>query len=301
LFFRFFRFLTFSVSIVLLAAVAQAADEPDDQAQPATQAPAAQTPRPAPAPGKPVPDYPDPRTFTFGLSFFAPQTNLGTQPSLYGGSQAPDYESMPNLGQPKNAPGVFISFPITRTGELKFDGSLIKGTASSYATVATDPFDQGVSYNPGDYLAKQYQIKHIKLYLDDLFFPHKFPVAKLRFKTIWGIEWNSVKENINSPLAASPVTAENTNNIVTPVFGMAMEYAIAKHVLFRLQADGFAFPHKMVQTGAEGEISFRTGSFELVGGEQYMHIKSSPNADDYVSATFIGAFVSARWHFENLF
>jgi hypothetical protein len=298
LFFRFFRFLTFSVSIVLFATAAQAADEPDDQTQPATQAPAAQ---PAPAPAKPAQDYPDPRTFTFGLSFFAPQTSLGTQPSLFGGSQAPDYENVPNLGQPKNSPGIFLSLPITRTGELKFDGFLIKGTSSSFATVATDPFDQAVNYNPGDYLAKQYQVKHVKLYLDDLFFPHKFPVAKLRFKTIWGVEWNAVHENINSPLAATPLTADNTNNIVSPVFGIAMEYAIAKHVLFRLQTDGFAFPHKMVQTSAEGELSFRKGSFELVGGEQYLHMKSSPNSVTYVSATFIGAFVSVRWHFEDLF
>jgi hypothetical protein len=295
LFFRFLRFLTFSVSIVLLAASACAADEPDDQAQPA---PAAQTQTPA---AKPAPDYPDPRTFTFGLIFFAPQASLGTQPSLFGGKQAPDYENVPNLGNPKNAPGVFISYPITRTGELKFEGLLIKGTGNSYATVATDPFDQAVNYNPGDYLAKQYQIKNVKIYLDDLFFPHKFPVAKLRFKTIWGVEWSGVSENINSPLAVSPLEAVNTNNIVTPIFGMAMEYAIAKHVMFRAQADGFAFPHKMVQGSAEGEISFRAGSFELVGGEKYMHIKSSTNSTTYFSGTFVGAFVSARWHFTNLF
>ncbi len=230
-----------------------------------------------------------------------PQTSLGTQPSLFSGKQAPDYENVPNLGNPRNSPGVFISFPITRTSEIKFDSFLIKGTGNSYATVATDPFDQAVSYNPGDYLAKQYQIKHAKLYLDDLFFPHKFPVAKLRFKTIWGLEWNGVHENINSPLATSPLIADNTTNIVTPIFGMAMEYAVAKHVMIRLQADGFAFPHKMVQGSAEGEISFRRGSFELVGGEQYIHMKSSPNSITYVSATFIGAFVSARWHFDNLF
>ncbi|HYA18461.1 MAG TPA: hypothetical protein VEF06_13400, partial [Bryobacteraceae bacterium] len=120
--FRFFRFLTFSVSIALLPAGARAQDAPAQaaQTQPAAQAPA----------GKPAPDYPDPRTFTFGLSYWATNSGLGTEPSLFGGSQAPDYENLPNLGTPKNSPGLFISYPITRTGELKFETFLIKGTGN---------------------------------------------------------------------------------------------------------------------------------------------------------------------------
>jgi hypothetical protein len=222
---------------------------------------------------------------------------MGTQPGIFGGKTAPDYETIPNLGKPKNSPGFFLSVPITRTGEIKAEGFLIKGTGNQLVSGAPDPYDAGVAFNPGDYMTTQYQIKDVHIYLDDLLFPHKFPVAKLRFKSLWGVEWLGIHNVENTPLATSPVIADNSSNLVVPTFGLAMEYAVAKHVLFRVSTDGFAFPHKSVLGEAEGELSYRRGSFEIIGGEKFLHFKTSPNTTTYVKGTLIGAFAGVRWHF----
>jgi hypothetical protein len=97
------------------------------------------------------------------------------------------------------------------------------------------------------------------------------------------------------------VIADSTINIVQPTFGIAAEYAPAPHLLVRVSTDGFAFPHRAVLGEAQGEISYRRGSLEIVGGGRYLHLKSSPNSDTYVAATFIGAFGGIRWHFRSLF
>jgi hypothetical protein len=34
-----------------------------------------------------------------------------------------------------------------------------------------------------------------------------------------------------------------------------------------------------------------------VGGEKYLHFKSSPNNTSYLIGTFVGAFAGVRWHF----
>jgi hypothetical protein len=308
--FRFFRFLTFSLTLALFPAYSQTQNTPAPapQTQPPAAVPAAQTtpapqtqpPAAAPA-AQTTPDYPDPRTFTIGLFYWATNNTLGTQPSLFTGKQALDYENLPNLGKPHQTPALQVSFPITRTGEIKVDAFLLKGTGNSVATVKTDPFYLQTPFNPGDYIASQYQIKNVHIYLDDLLWPHKFPVSKFRLKSLWGLEWNAVHVNATSPLNQSPVIADNTMNIVQPTFGIAAEYAPAPHLLFRVSTDGFAIPHKSLLGEAQGEISYRKGSLEIVGGGRFLHVKSSPNSTTYVSATFIGAFAGVRWHFSNLF
>jgi hypothetical protein len=287
--FRFFRVLTFSVSAAVFSVAACA------QTAPAPQAPAAAPASPA-APT--APDYPEPRTFTFGLSYGFNGNSLGTQTGIFGGKTAPDFETIPNLGKPKNSEGFYASLPITRTGELKVEGFLYKGTGSQTVVGAPDPYDAGAPFTSGDYLATQYQIKNVKLYLDDLLFPHKFPVAKLRFKSLWGVEYVGIHNNEVSNQDVSPVIADNTSNLIYPILGLAMEYQLSKHVLVRLATDGFAFPHKAVLGEGEGSISYRRKSLEILAGEKYFHFKTSPNTTTYVKGTIVGAFVGVRWHFQ---
>jgi hypothetical protein len=276
------------------------------QAPPAAQAPQAapqaapqtapQATQPAPGPATAVPDYPDPRTLTLGAFYWI--TGPGTEPSLYGGSQALDYETLTNLGRPRRSPGVEASLPITRTGELRFEYFRIKGDGNQNASAATDVFGTA-NYNPGDYLATQYQLQSAKLYLDDLLFPHKFPVSKFRVKSLWEVEWVQIKATTDAPyIEATGVSASTSGSreIIYPVFGLAAEYAIARHVLLRASATGFGFPHKADLWDGEATIAFRLGAWEIRGGGKAMHFKTSPNNTDYLTATFAGAFVGLRWH-----
>jgi hypothetical protein len=255
-----------------------------------------QTAQPAPGPARAVPDYPDPRTLTLGAFYWL--TGPGTEPSLYGGSQAFDYETLKNLGRPHRSPGVEASFPITRTGELKFEYFRTKGDGNQFAPGATDVFGTA-PYVQGDYLATQYQIQSAKLYLDDLLWPHKFPVAKFRVKSLWEVEWVQIKATTDAPyIDATGVSASTsgTVQIVYPVFGLAAEYAISPHVLLRASAAGFGIPHKADLYDAEATIAYRWGAWEIRGGGKALHFKTSPNSEEYISGTLAGAFVGLRWH-----
>lgn len=259
-----------------------------------TQAPA--PPAPAPGPQRPVPDYPDPRTLTLGIAYWA--TGPGTEPALYTGRQAFDYETLTNLGKPHRSPGVEASLPITRTGELHLEYFRIAGDGNQIAPAATDVFGSA-NYSKGDYLATQYKVQSAKLYLDDLLFPHKFPVAKFRVKSLWEVQWVSGKATTDAPyLDAKGVSASasGSRQIIFPEFGLAAEYAIAPHILLRASGAGFGLYHKADLWDAEATIAFRRGMWELRGGGKAFHFKTSPNNSDYLTATFTGAFVGLRWH-----
>jgi len=253
------------------------------------QSPAAQNPKAA------VPDYPDPRTLTIGAFYWV--TGNGTGPNLYGGSQSFYYGTLTDLGKPGQTPEVEVSYPITRTGTLGFQIFQTKGTGNQDAS--TSLFILGTGFNPGDYLATQYQILASKIYLDDLLFPHKFPVAKFRLKSLWEFQYVHMKNTIDAPYldqSAAPETAIGTKQIFLPTFGIAAEYAISPHVLFRVDASGFGIPHKADIWDAAATISYRRGAFEFLGGGKAFHFKTSPNSTEYLVDTITGAFVGVRWH-----
>ncbi len=271
-------------------------------AQTAGQAPAPApqaAPLPPQKPKSTQPDYPDPRTFTIGAFYW--MTLPAVSPDLRGGKQALYYfQSLYNLGDVRpSTPGIEISFPITRTGELHFEYFQAKGDGNQ--TAPSNLYLFGTAFNEGDYLATNYKIQASKVYLDDLLFPHKFPVAKFRLKSLWEVQYIHTKTSIDAPYYAAenggaPNTAFGTLNIFLPTFGMAAEYAPAPHLLLRADASGFGIPHKAGLWDAEATISYRIGRWEIRGGGKAFYFKTSPNSDEYLSSTLLGAFVGLRWH-----
>ncbi len=243
-----------------------------------------------------MPDYPEPRTLTFGAYYWALDTGL--TPNLHGGSQAPDYETLYDTGKPRPAaPGVEISVPITRTGTLNFEIFEARGDGSQTAPVALDLFGQ--LFSQGDPLASQYGLLASKLYLDDLLFPHKFPVAKFRLKSLWEFEWVHMKSIIDDPLlenTSSEELAIGTRQIFLPVFGLAAEYQLTPHILARVDISGFGFPHKANVWDANATLSYRHGSWEVFGGGKVWHFKTSPNNTEYLVDTLAGIQAGLRWH-----
>lgn len=290
-----FDIRVFPLAIAMMALPAMAQVTPETSPPQAPQAaPAAAAPKPA------VPDYTDPRTFTIGAFYWLTQ---GAQPSIIGGTQSFDYIPLHDIGKPKYTPGIEGSIPITRTGEIKVEYSRIKGDGNQLAPGALDIFT--TSFNKGDYLATQYQTQHVKLYLDDLLFPHKFPVAKFRVKSLWEVQWVHISNIIDAPIvdaggitSGSGVTetATGTKNVILPTFGLAAEYALAPHLLFRLDGSGFGLHHKANMWDANATLSYRRGPIEVAGGWKALHFKSSPNNPEYESATFTGAYVGLRYH-----
>ena len=280
---------------------------PAQQQQPQAQTPAerqaAQTPAAPPMQPKAarIPDYPDPRTVTIGVFYWV--TIPGNGVDLKTGHQATDLETLNNLGAHHNAPGVYIAVPITRTGEIKFEGWVGKGDGNQTATQTLDLF--GTTINPGDYLATQYQIKAGKLYLDDLLWPYKFPVSRFRVKSLWEVQWISVSTTIDAPLVAATEdssgnitteTATGSRQVILPTFGLAAEYALSPHVLFRADASAFGLPHRADIWDANVTLSYRHKKWEVLGGFKAVHFKTSPQNTEFITDTIAGGFVGVNYH-----
>lgn len=226
-------------------------------------------------------------------------TGPGQSLDINTGSQALDYETLHDLGKPKpSSLGIEASYPITRTGTIHFEIFQVKGEGNQIAPVYTDIFSQGIE--PGDSLNTQYQIMATKLYLDDLLFPHKFPVEKFRLKSLWEVQYVHAKAEIDDLTegveAETPITTSGTKQLILPTFGLAAEYAIAPHVLLRIDGSGFGIPHKADIWDASATASYRHGFWEIYAGGKAFHFKSSPNSTTDLTATLAGAFVGVRFH-----
>ena len=257
------------------------------------------TPQAAPAPAPPaknVPDYPEPRTLTFGAFYWA--TGPGISPSIYGGAAATEFSTLTDIGKAERTPGFEGFMPISRTGEIHIEGWKTGGDGNQLAPANMYLF--GEPYAQGNYLATYYKITDAKIYLDDLLFPHKFPVAKFRLKSLWEFQWLSIHSSVDAPLLDATTGTLNTGQgqrqIFLPVLGIAAEYALTRHILLRASISGFAIPHRADLADGEATISFRHGSWEIRGGAKALHFKTSPQQDEYLSGTLVGAFAGLRWH-----
>lgn len=297
-----------AVTLLLIPVALPAQDQPPPAQTPPAQTTPDQTQTQAPPMLPPrgqkpkVPDYPDPRTFTIGVSYIA--TIPGNGPDIIGGKAATGYETLDGFGKQHPAEGAEIFFPITRTGEIHIEGFLAKGTGSQDAPANTTIYS--TSYNKGDYLSTQYQITSGKVYLEDLLYPFKFPVAKFRLKSLWEARYIGIKGTIDAPLKpttdssgnAIDNTGSGSNNIFYPEFGIAAEYAISPHVLLRADAAGFGLPHRADLWDAEGSISFRRVKWEIRAGVKALYFKTSPQRDQYNTDLLSGGFISLRYHFQ---
>ena len=90
--------------------------------------------------------------------------------------------------------------------------------------------------------------------------------------------------------------ATGTKSVVLPTFGIAAEYALTPHLLFRVDASGFGLPHKSNLWDAHATLSFRVGSVEIQAGAKMLHAKSGPGSLEYESATVEGVFGGVIWH-----
>ncbi len=289
--------LTFATAPSFAQQPAPASQTPPSS--PAAGQPAAQTPLALP-PASKEPDYPDPRTFVIGIYGLYNPSYAG--PDIRGGVQAgTTYESLFGIGQPyRISPQLEAGLPVTRTGMLYLDVERIHGSGSQVLT--QDSFIDSFPFVKGDTIQSTYHVNTGRLYLDDLLYPHKFPVARLRFHSMWGIRYLGITHTVSSPdedlVAGAPGTSFQYANsyIFYPEFGAAMEYAIAPHVLFRVEGSGFTFPHRATLADSEGTLAFRQKHVEVLVGVKTLHFKTSPKKEQYITGTFIQPFVGLRWH-----
>jgi hypothetical protein len=277
---------------------------PGAQTTPGQNPGSAPAPTTAAAPPAKVPDYPDPRG-TWVLGVYGLYSFTGSGPNIVGGlvaSQSNTYESLYGIGRPyKIMPEFEAGIPVTRTGMLYVEFDRYHGWANQ--TLGRASFIDSYSFNSGDIVSSTYHIITGRIYLDDLMYPHKFPVSRLRFHSIWGIRYISVTDTVDSPTedAVAGLGGASfqlgTNYIFYPEFGAAMEYAVTPHVLFRVDGAGFGVPHRSDIGESSATLSFRKNNLEVLVGAKMLHFKTSPRKDEYENATFMTPFIGLRWHF----
>ena len=282
------------------AAPSSSQQNPSSQQAPATLSTAA-----APPASAAQPDYPDPRTITVGFFGLSPLSSnnfniRGGQPAAFSGTN----ESLPNIGVPYHLMLMGeVSIPVTRTGTLYAEFERFHGSAFQVLNNSTTTTIDTYTFTPNEDISSAYHIITGRIYLDDLMYPHKFPVSRFRLKSIWGIRYISVTQTVDSYLAdlsaGTPGSSFGlgTSYIFYPEFGIAPEWAISPHVLFRAEASGFAFPHRSVIADTGATLSIRQKNLEVLMGVKSLHFKTSPKKEEYEYGTFITPFVGLRWHF----
>lgn len=201
----------------------------------------------------------------------------------------------------KQSPGLILSFPVGKNNTLRMSYFRTQGHGNTSPTETLNIF--GGTFNPGDYLSVGYTLQNAKISLDYLSWP--FPIkGNLRVKTLWEVQYTTIKTTLDAPLApttdssgnAVQTTGTGSNWFIYPSLGMGLEYFISKHFRWEASGSGFAFPHRSAIWDAETLLAYRSGQFEIIFGAKGFHFKTSPKRDEFVHDTLAGGFVGVRYY-----
>jgi len=214
--------------------------------------------------------------------------------------------NVPFYGNNKPTPGAELSFGLGKNHTLRLSYFRTQGKGNGFAPnipAYLTYFVWSASINPGDYLATSYTLQNAKISLDYLSWPFPVHNARFRVKTLWEVQYTTIRSTISAPLDATtdasgnPITTSGTgsNWFIWPSLGMGVEYMATKHFRFEARASGFALPHFATLYDLDAFFAYRGGQWEIdVGGKDF-HFKTSPRRPEYVYASLPGAYVGLRW------
>ena len=304
----------FAIIALLVASCAEGQQPPLQPGTPATAAPqTTPAPQTSPPPATPVPQSTPSQPIVqnqsdttvplpsqpWSIEPFYWMTH--TTPALRGGAAALDFENLDYPGHGNYTVGGTISIPVSKTAMLNFSGFQSKASTNTSANQALDLF--GTTFAAGDFLTADYTIRNFKLSFQDLLYPFPRKAGqKWDLKTLWEVQYTSVKTNVNAPFAPATDSSGNalvnnvsaTRYVIYPTFGLAAEYHLTRNLLVQANASGFAIPHHAVIGDAEGSLSYRLRGVELIVADKYYHFKTSPQNAEYFSATLMGPYAALR-------
>ena len=195
-------------------------------------------------------------------------------------------------GHSKFADGVFITVPTGHENSFEFrffqqtgQGNSVLGTTEQFFTT---------QYAIGDVLATNYRVASYKLSWNYLTYPYPSAGAKFRFKTLYEIQYVSVRGSFDAPADVNAVPTEGIKSIIRPTFGAGIEYHPARRVRFEAKLSGMGFPHHGDIYDGEASLVGGGPHFELLAGARIFHLKTSPTSDQYYKETLWGPYVGLR-------
>ena len=291
---------------------------------PTSQAPPAQTPD-APQqqpPSGPIvnaipelPKYPDVRLpgeygWYIGIDGWLPTQ----QPTFDKGRQAGFIGNghIVMQGQPKIADGAEFGIALGLHNMLRASYFTTRAAGDFTPTVDTGVFG-GQGYAAGTLVSTSYQLRNFKLSFDYLTWPYPVESRRFRLKTLWQLQYTSVKAAFDAPQLpltdanGNPLIDLSTGNPVTyaassskwfmlPTFGASATEYFTHNIRFEASADGFAIPHHSTLYEGESTLNIRVSHIELRGGAKLFHYKTSTNSDFYLRGNLASVFFGIRWY-----
>lgn len=298
-----FDFRNLLPCLCLFVGTAFAQEQPKAQTPP--PAPAA---APAPAPAQtPKPDmsegtrYSGDGVSSFQLQYWFNRENPVVRTGALHSTEYPSNLDYP--GKPKFAPGATLSIGVGNHHTLRVSYFQVRGQGNLVANQNIDLF--AVGFNPGDYLSAGYKLQNVKVSLDYLSWPFPLRSARFRLKTLWEVQYTSIKSSVDAPLKpvedsegnAITTFGENSRWFVYPTLGLGVEYLLSKNVRWEAKGSGFALGgERPVVWDADTFLAYRSGQWEIQGGAKAFHFKTTGNKEEIFRGTLSGAYVGVRWY-----
>ena len=182
--------------------------------------------------------------------------------------------------------------------------SYFSANASGNTTAPTDLVLFTQAYSKGDYLSANYRLQDMKLSFDYLTWPFPVGSRKFRLKTLWQMQYVSIRSSFDAPVKSStpdssgnitPYETKGSKSFFTPTVGLGVARYAARSFRFEANASGFMLPHRLAIGDVDATIAYRAGRIEARAGVKGFYFKTSPKADYYLRGTLGGAFVGIRW------
>lgn len=202
--------------------------------------------------------------------------------------------------EPSRTIGGRITVPVSKNGTVR--ASYFQTKSNGFTTASKDLTIFGEAITAGDQLGARYRIQNYKLSYDYLTYFWTRGKSEVRLKTLYELQRVSVSNEVDDyPVNAAgvqqpPNPATGNTGFFYPTFGLGLEYTLSRHFRLEARASGFALPHRSDIGDVEGAIAFRVSHFEVLGGGRYYHFKTSPKAEQYVTESLYGPYVSLRFY-----
>src|SRR5437868_1359003 len=113
---------------------------------------------------------------------------------------------------------------------------------------STDP---RAYFNPGDQLSNSFTLQNAKISLDYLSWPFPLNNRRFRFKTLWEVQYTTIRTSVDAPFApfedssgnAIQTSGTGSKWFIWPSLGAGVEIMATKHFRFEAKGSGFGIPH----------------------------------------------------------
>lgn len=227
------------------------------------------------------------------------------QPSLHSGFSATAVGDLDYTGNAAYSLGGELAIPAGRANTLRFSYFRVTGNSNSTTTAPTQTFFSQ-AYDSGTYLAAGYRLQAAKISWDYLSYTWYKPSTKIRFKTLYELQYVNIGATIAAPYLPQTTdssgnvdtnVASGSKNLILPSLGGEFEAQLGSHFRWEAKASGFGLPHRSAIGDAQALIAVKvTNNVEIIGGERFYYLKTSTKSDEYFKDKLYGAFVGVRYY-----